>query len=336
LRFNFAGDWPAPQAAAPLAANRSETSNLIDAAWSPSGPANGGAAKSPNRSNAANDGKDAAPKTQPLKYVEPKEWLLWADVRFDGVSGSSSRDTLSALSGRQINVLIGLTRKVAPDFLVGVLGGYETFHYSSDTLSGRLTGDGWTAGTYLGWKVTPDIRLNAAAAYSGIGYNGAAGVASGDFDGDRWLVSGGLTGVYKVQDFEFEPSAKVFALWENENTYRDSLGTLQDSRTFFTGRTSAGMNLIYPWVYDASVTLAPSLGFYGDYYFNGDNAGIIETGNAAAISSTPVLTGFSGRATAGFAAHFADGATIDMGAELGGIGGNTSIWTFQGRASIRF
>ena len=30
------------------------------------------------------------------------------------------------------------------------------------------------------------------------------------------------------------------------------------------------------------------------------------------------------------------GATVGFGAELGGIGGNTQIWTFSGRARIPF
>jgi uncharacterized protein with beta-barrel porin domain len=65
----------------------------------------------------------------------------------------------SVLYGNQVNLLAGLTRKLTPDFLIGALGGYETFDYRSDALQGRLKGDGWTVGSYLGWRLTRDIRL---------------------------------------------------------------------------------------------------------------------------------------------------------------------------------
>ena len=92
----------------------------------------------------------------------------------------------------QVNLLAGSTRRLLPNFLVGVLGGYETFDYRSDALQGRLKGDGWTVGSYLGWMITQNIRFDAAVAYSGIGYDGTAGTAAGSFAGHRWLVSGGL------------------------------------------------------------------------------------------------------------------------------------------------
>ena len=59
----------------------------------------------------------------------------------------------------QVNALAGLTRKFTPNFLVGVLGGYERFDYSSQAFNGVLKGDGWTAGTYLGWRLTPNVRF---------------------------------------------------------------------------------------------------------------------------------------------------------------------------------
>jgi len=43
--------------------------------------------------------------------------------------------------------------------------------------------------------------------------------------------------------------------------------------------------------------------------------------------------GWSARVTG---ARLAGGSTVGFGAELGGIGGNTQIWTFTGRARIPF
>ena len=263
-------------------------------------------------------------KAPPLRYTEPKEWLFWADVRGAGISRSGS-PAASVLYGSQINALIGLTRRITPNFLVGAVGGYETFDYKSDTLSGRLKGDGWTVGSYLGWKFAAGLRFDAAAVYSGIGYDGSAGTASGDFSGHRWLVSGGLTGDTKVHGFDIEPSARVYALWENENAYTDSLGTPQAERSFFTGRASAGLKVGYPWLASATVALAPYAGLYADYYFTGDDAAAVALAGAPLLASVPLLEGWSARATGGMAARFGNGAQVAIGAELGGIGSNTSI-----------
>jgi hypothetical protein len=49
-----------------------------------------------------------------------------------------------------------------------------------------------------------------------------------------------------------------------------------------------------------------------------------------------LLQGWSARVTGGIGARLAGGTTVGFGAELGGIGSNTQIWTFTGRARIPF
>jgi uncharacterized repeat protein (TIGR01451 family) len=283
--------------------------------------------------------RNATPaKAPPLIGRAPKEWMLWADVRGSGIDrwGSTLGVGQAPLYGSQVNALLGLTRKVTPNFLVGLVGGYETFDYTSQDLNGKLKGNGWTVGSYLGWKLTSSIRFDAAVAYSGIGYDDTAGTAQGNFDGRRWMVSSGLTGNYKTYGFDIEPSAKIYALWEHENAYTDSLGTHQADRDFATGRASGGVKLSYPLAWTDSIALAPYVGLYGDYYFTRDDAAAIVAAGALPLASIPLLDGWSARATAGFAARFASGAAISVGGELGGIGSDTRIWTYRARAVVPF
>ena len=159
----------------------------------------------------------------------PHDWLAWVTVRgFDFFRGTFGND----LKGDQIDAFAGLTRRLTPNFVVGVLGGYEHFDYSSQAFNGVLKGDGWTAGAFLGWKLSPNIRFDAGTAWSDLVANPVSGTASGHFLGTRWLVQSGLTGTYPWQSFVLEPSARVFALWEHENAYTDSLGTFQPARSF--------------------------------------------------------------------------------------------------------
>uniref|UniRef100_UPI0013D3EAD5 autotransporter domain-containing protein n=2 Tax=Enterobacteriaceae TaxID=543 RepID=UPI0013D3EAD5 len=72
--------------------------------------------------------------------------------------------------GSQINALAGVTRRVMPGLVVGVMGGFESFDFTSQSLSGRLKGQGLTAGAYLGWQVMQGIRFDAALAHSWLDY----------------------------------------------------------------------------------------------------------------------------------------------------------------------
>jgi subtilisin family serine protease len=272
-------------------------------------------------------GKDRTVTKAPPPVAPSHDWLAWIDVRGTDFS-SNSFDT--DLKGTQVNALAGLTRRTAANFLVGVLVGYEHFDYTSQAFNGVLKGDGWTTGAYLGWRFAPNLRFDAAAAWSDIFVNNIAGTAAGDFTGHRWLATGGVTGTYGWQSFVLEPSARVYALWEHENSYTDSLGTLQSDRNFVTGRTSGGVKVSYPFAWSSAVNLAPYAGLYSEYYFSRDDA------LAAGLTTVPLLAGWSARATAGVAATFGDGAQLAAGGEYGGIGGNTHIWTWRVRGRVPF
>lgn len=259
-------------------------------------------------------------------FAPERDWLAWIDVRGSGLEAHGSNDT----KGLQTNLIAGLTRRVTNEFLVGVLGGYEYFNYSSDMLSGRLTGGGWTIGSYLGWRLVPGLRFDAALAYSGIGYDGNAGTASGNFFGNRWLGSAGLTGTVPWRGYVLEPSARVYALWENETSYTDSLGTAQAERNFSTGRASGGTKVSYPMAWKNDMAIAPYVGVYGDYYFSSDDA------TTFGVASTPLLQGWSARVTSGVALRFDRGTQLSIGGELGGIGSNTYVYSLRVRGSVPF
>ena len=267
-----------------------------------------------------------ATKAPPLA-APSRDWLAWIDVR----GTNFSRNTLgSDLKGAQVNATAGLTRKFTPNFLVGVFGGYEHFDYSSQAINGVLKGDGWTTGAYLGWRLTPSLRFDVAGAWSDILVNNVVGAAAGNFTGQRWLATGGLTGSYRWQTFMLEPSARIHTLWEHENGYTDSLGTLQSARNFATGRASGGIKVSYPLPGSSTTKLAPYMGLYGDYYFSLDDAA------TAGLATAPLLQGWSGRATGGVAMTFGRGAQLNVGGEYGGIGSDVHIWTWRVRGSVPF
>jgi uncharacterized repeat protein (TIGR01451 family) len=265
-----------------------------------------------------------------LRFNFGCEWQVWADLR--GTEWITSQQT-GDIRGGQTNGLFGVTRKVTPDLLIGVLGGYEVFAYTSVLLDGRLKGDGWTVGGYLGWRPLPGIRVDAGVARSDISYDGVAGTASGRFPAERWLATAALIGTYKIAGFEVEPSARVYAAWEHENAYTDSLGTPQGIRNFSSGRASAGAQVAYPWLWTDTTTLTPYVGLYADYYFNQDDAALPV---APLLLPNQFLQGWSARVTAGVGVA-TGGGRFSIGGEVGGLGSDQFItWSVRARASVPF
>jgi Autotransporter beta-domain/Bacterial Ig-like domain (group 3)/IPT/TIG domain len=260
---------------------------------------------------------------------QPREWMVWVDVR----GADFNRTTVgSDLKGTQVNGTAGVTRRFTPDFLVGVVGGYEHFDFTSQAYNGKLNGDGYTAGGYLGWRLAPALRFDASGAWSQISAADSAGTASGNFTGHRWFASSGVTGTFDWAATVFEPSARVYMLWETENAYTDSLGTLQASHTFDTGRGSAGMKVSHDFATEFGA-FVPYVGLYGDYYFSKDDA---NTTVAPAVTTVPLLQGGAARATGGVAVRFGGGAQVEVGGEYSGLGQDTRIWNLKLHGSVPF
>jgi hypothetical protein len=270
---------------------------------------------------------DAKTARAPLP-PEPKVWLPWIEVA--GTNWKTSLQT-GDIRGGQFNALAGLTGRLSPNLVVGAFGGYENFDYSSQTLSGRLRGAGWTVGSYAGWIFMPGLRFDLGLAYSRVNFDGTAGTAEGSFPGERWLGSMGLTGTYKLDQFTLEPSARVFTLFEHEDAYLDSLGTAQAQRSFSSGRASTGVKVEYTGAQFDGFKLLPFVGLYGDYYFTGDDA--------TATIGTPdaIASGWSARVSSGVAINWASGPTLLFGTELGGLGSNRFLTlSGRGRLSVPF
>jgi len=255
---------------------------------------------------------------------DASDWVVWSDLRQTSMNPGSKAD----IGGNQFNAFVGVTYRVMPDAIIGAFGGYETFGYDVASLSGRLRGDGATAGAYVGWRPFAGVRLDAGVARSAIGYRGAAGDALGNFSGSRTFVTAGITGTYKMlPDIELEPSARVFALWEEQGAYTDSLGVAQNQRNFSTGRASIGAKLIYKWISSANISIAPYFGAYADNYFNKDNA-------SPAIPN--VTDGASARLIGGVAVVTDGGLKVTTGGEIGGLAGSFTTWSFRTRGSLPF
>lgn len=251
-------------------------------------------------------------------------WNVWANLKGSWLRGNSDTD------GQQTNGIVGVGYKLTPDFLVGAYGGLETFDYGFEDDDAALTGTGGTVGAYAGWNVLRKLRLEGAAGWSRISYSARAGSTTGDFLGDRLMLSGKLTGTQTWGAYSLSPSAQVFANWEEQQAYTDSAGTLQDDASLYSGRMSLGGQAGRVFALSESVTLSPFAGLYGDWTFSGGD------GVSSSEGDTGFEDGWSARVTGGVGIAAQNGLSLKLTGELGGIAADTQVLSATGRVSYSF
>ena len=277
--------------------------------------------------NYARDNNKVSDKKSPSLLDNP--WSAWADIRGTGWQDDDKTGGVANVKGNQLNLTVGIGRKLTDNTLIGVIGGYENFKYDVAPLIGSLKGDGLTIGGYFAQRFA-DLRFDTEVAWSDLRYDATAGTAVGSFTGSRWLVSAGLTGYYEFNHYVVAPSAKVYVLWESEKAWTDSVDNQQPSRDFSTGRTALGARVGRTFEISNGLTLSPYVGLYGDWTFQSDNA-FPTTSPIAAIG-----TGWAGRVNVGVVGKAAGECIISLDGEYGGLGANYKIWTGNVRLSMPF
>jgi hypothetical protein len=159
-----------------------------------------------------------------------REWSIGLDLRGTGWDRNDQNPPNTDLKGNQFNMTGGIGRKITPDFLIGIITGYESFKYDMASL-GTLRGEGGTTGAYAAWRLTSRLRWDASIGWSKISNDDVAGVVRGSFGGTRWLFSSGLAGSYHYAWYVLEPSTRMYAVWEKQSAWINSLATAQYERS---------------------------------------------------------------------------------------------------------
>jgi hypothetical protein len=315
IRLNSAGDMPSKP-------ERSETATAY--ADQPRNPRI-------DEAYAALASADKARKAA-TKFRPEREWSFWTEIKGTGWKVTDTVPATGAtesLTGQQLNVTGGLTRKLTPDMLVGVMAGYESFNFDIASLGGGMKGHGLTVGGYFARRFG-DLRFDVSAAWSPVSYDVNAGASTGSIDGNRWIVSTGLTGTKRFGNWLIEPSVKLYMLWERDQAWTDSLGATQDAHNFSSGRVSVGSKIAHSFKLDGDAALVPSVGLYADNTFMSDDA--LPTGQP----TFSLKNGWAARVTTGVNYFTPGGASLGLTGELGGLGSNYKIWSGMVSGALPF
>ena len=162
-----------------------------------------------------------------------------------------------------------------------MLGNYEHFDYSSQAFNGVLRGDGWTTGAY-GLADPAERAVRCRRRLVGYLVDDTSGMATGNFLGHRWLVTGGLTGTYGWQSFVLEPSARIYALLNMKT--RTPTASARCSQTVISRPAApAAAEPTMPFAWSSTVDLAPMSGFTATIISSMDDAA------TAGLTTVPLL-----------------------------------------------
>ena len=288
------------------------------------GPSGLGAATLSGRSHLG-----LGPADSGLDEASSQAWHTWGTVKgldFDRATGGGANT-----GSRLVNVTAGADVRVGRNVIIGALAGYEDFDSTAHSLDGKLSGDGWTGGGYAAWTFLPGLRADAMGAYSKLNYEAHVRTASGAFDADRWLASGGVTGSYALgAALMLQPSARVFIVSENQDAWTDSRGTRQAARDFSAGRASLGAKLSQTWPVTAELALTPYAGVYADYYFGSDDEVPVT------LEGLGLSDGWSARGLIGLTAQWSTGPRLSIEGEYGSLGDDGTLLTWSARGTVPF
>jgi outer membrane autotransporter protein len=263
-------------------------------------------------------------KDQDANYCARREEdpvSAWGNMTWTGFTDSDD-------DRRQINAFGGVDYLLTPEFLLGIVAGYEYTDSQFDSLDGSLSGNGETVGAYGAWRLGTALRAEAGVTYSMLSYDIENASADADFEATRLITYGGLSSVMNLGEVRVDPSANVLMLWQDEDSYTDSQGVEYDDRSFESFRGDVGAEFSLPNLHAGDWSTVPYAGVYADYWWNDDSEALNDT--------VGILDNWSARVAGGIDFTSAgENASFTLGGEMGGLG-DTTTWSAKAEARFAF
>jgi outer membrane autotransporter protein len=224
-------------------------------------------------------------------YSRPRNALrpgldIWAEGHlsfYEDGTGGLSRD------GRFGIVYLGADVPLSKSVLFGALVQFDWTEEKLDdpALSGKVQGNGWMAGPYIGVKLAPSLLFDARVAW-GTSQNditltdALAGTRTGSFDTTRWLATATLTGNYQQGPWRLSPQAGLAYGNEKNDAFTNSLGQVVSGNDVSIGRFTVGSEVGYRIVLRDGTLMEPHIGLTGIWNFHSDDLvinGVLVTPN---------------------------------------------------------
>ncbi|MES0885352.1 autotransporter domain-containing protein [Roseibium sp. SCP14] len=189
-------------------------------------------------------------------------WDFWAQGTF-AVTDNDGNDSTTGL------LFAGLDYRFQDRAVVGLMGQLDITDEDNDSAGTSAEGVGWMVGPYAALRVHQNFYLDGLLTYGQSDNTvNALGLFEDDFRTERFLLQGGLTGDFKLNETtRVSPFARLTYYFEEQESYTDTLGRLIPSQDFDLGRLEFGPKV--SWDLQAkNMLFSPFLSVSGIYDFN--------------------------------------------------------------------
>jgi len=209
----------------------------------------------------------------------PARFDIWAQGTYARVDSTDRKSDVGLLH-------TGFDYRFSDNLLLGLMGQLDWTDQRERSTNTRTSADGvgWLIGPYLAARIHQNLILDGRAAW-GQSYNNVnpLGLYEDDFNTNRWLVRGQLTGDFAWGNWTFNPSAGISYFSEKQKSYVDSLNITIPSQTITLGRAEAGPEIRYNLQTKDGWQFAPHVGVKGIWDFDPAN---IVTAQGVTIDSS--------------------------------------------------
>ncbi|MGI9350994.1 MAG: autotransporter outer membrane beta-barrel domain-containing protein, partial [Rhizobiaceae bacterium] len=199
-------------------------------------------------------------------------------------------------------------------------------------LWGEVSGSGWMVGPYVGIRLTERFFFNARAAWGQLDSDieltdDLHGFRSGDFETDRWLVSGELVGNWHRGALRISPSIEVSYGSADQEAYKNSHGVEIGANEITIGRSTFGVELGYQrYIPETGTIIEPHISIEGLWNFSTDDTKLSD--------GTPLHDDdFRARVEGGFIFRKDNGINVRITGQYDGIG-DSDFESYGGKAWV--
>lgn len=150
------------------------------------------------------------------------------------------------------------------------MGQLDISHEDNYTENTSAKGVGWMVGPYAVFRLHEKLYLDGSVTY-GRSYNkvNALGLFEDDFQTERFLLQGGITGEFEVSETAtINPFARITYYFEKQESYTDTLGRQIPFQDFDLGRLEFGPKVSWDLVSGGDNIVSPYFSVSGIYDFN--------------------------------------------------------------------
>ncbi len=234
---------------------------------------------------------------------------LWAEGTWARVDDDTAKSDFGLL-------YIGADYRFRDGLVVGLIAQFDRTDEEDNVNDYAIEGKGWMVGPYVVARLSANLIFDARAAW-GKSNNEVSpyNTYTDDFDGQRKLLRGRLTGDFSFGGVHIAPHVGVIYFSEEQKAYTDSNGYAIGAQTVELGRLTFGPKFSTSFRRPDGTTIAPFVAINGIWDFKRTDQVDIDTGLAVTGSDK-----FRARTEAGLSIRLPQGVAITGEGFYDGIG----------------